>query len=106
LRQNSPKTKHRNWNSDVYYSIIGRDADFFVSGSMMDTDFRKDLAKLKIPTLIIAGRYDGVSTPEYNIQYKIFMPKAQFVIFENSGHNPYLEEPNKFYSLFNQFIQK
>ena len=99
-----PKAKYRNWNSDVYYGIVGRDADFFVSGTMMDTDFRKDLRKLNFPTLIIAGRYDGVSTPEYNIQYKTYMPKAQFIIFENSAHNPYLEEPEKFYQLFNDFF--
>ncbi len=99
-----PKTSYRNWNNDVYYGIVGRDADFFVSGSMMDTDFRKDLSKLNFPTLIVAGRYDGVSTPEYNVQYKTYMPKAQFVMFENSAHNPYLEEPDQFYSLFNEFF--
>lgn len=104
LQQNVPKTKYRNWAPDVYYAIIGRDADFFVSGSMMDTDFRRDLANLNIPTLIVAGRYDGVSTPEFNIQYKRFMPNAQFVMFEKSGHNPYLEEPEKFYALFDEFF--
>ena len=104
LKQNVPKTKFRGWAPDVYYSIIGRDADFFVSGSMMDLDFRRTLSNLHIPTLIIAGRYDGVSTPEYNIQYKKFMPEAQFVMFEKSGHNPYLEEPEKFYNLFNEFF--
>lgn len=105
LKQNSPTTKYRGWNSDVYYSIIGRDADFFVSGSMIDTDFRKELSKIDVPTLIIAGRYDGVSTPEYNVQYKTYMPNAQFEMFEHSGHNPYLEEPTKFYTTFEQFIK-
>lgn len=99
-----PKTKFRNWNNDVYYGIIGRDADFFVSGTMMDTDFRKDLVKLTFPTLIIAGRYDGVSTPQYNVQYKTYMPQAKFVMFEQSAHNPYLEEPEKFYQLLDKFL--
>ncbi len=104
LKQHVPQKKFRGWNSDVYYSIIGKDADFFVSGSMMDTDFRKDLKNLDIHTLIIQGRYDGVSTPEYAIRYKTFMPKAVFEMFENSGHNPYLEEPEKFYRLFEFFL--
>ena len=104
LKQHVPKTKFRGWAPDVYYAIIGRDADFFVSGSMMDTDFRRELSNLNIPTLIVAGRYDGVSTPEFNMQYKGFMPKAQFVMFEQSGHNPYLEEPEKFYALFDEFF--
>jgi proline iminopeptidase len=104
LKQNVPSYSYRGWAPDVYYGIVGRDADFFVSGSMMDTDFRKDLKQLTCPTLIIAGRYDGVSTPEYAMQYKGFMPQAQFVMFEQSGHNPYLEEPEKFYALMDKFF--
>lgn len=100
-----PKKKFRGWSSDVYYGIIGRDADFFVSGDMIDTDFRKDLRKLTCPTLIMAGRYDGVSTPEYNIQYKIFMPQARFEMFEHSAHNPYLEEPDKFFKMMDEFLE-
>ena len=104
LQQKVPTYKFRGWNLDVYYSIIGRDADFFVSGSMIDTDFRRALKNLDIKTLIIQGRYDGVSTPEYAIQYKTFMPQAQFIMFEESGHNPYLEEPEKFYKAFEEFF--
>jgi len=105
IKQNLPKTTYRGWNNDVYYGIIGRDADFFVGGDMIDTDFRRQLTDLKnIQTLIIAGRYDGVSTPEYACQYKTFMPQAQFVMFENSAHNPYLEEPEKFYALLDKFL--
>jgi len=106
LKQNIPKSKFKGWDSGVYYGIIGRDADFFVGGDMIDTDFRKDLKNLDFPTLITAGRYDGVSTPEYNVQYKVYMPKAEFVMFENSGHNPYLEEPEKFYKLMTEFLKK
>jgi len=104
LKQRVPKTKYRGWNGDVYYGIIGRDADFFVGGDMIDTDFRRELKKLDFPTLIVAGRYDGVSTPEYNVQYKIYMPQAQFEMFEQSGHNPYLEESEKFYKLMDDFL--
>lgn len=104
LNQKVPKSKFRGMNTDVYYAIIGRDADFFVGGSMIDIDFRRELKYITAKTLIIAGRYDGVSTPEYAIQYKRFMPQAKFVIFEQSGHNPYLEEPEKFYNLFEDFF--
>ncbi len=100
LVQNSPKIEHRDWANDVYVAIIGKDGDFDVSGSMINQDFRKQLKDIKAKTLIVAGRYDGVSTPEFAIQYKQFMPQAKFVMFEQSGHNPYLEEPEKFYSAF------
>ncbi|MGH1386501.1 alpha/beta fold hydrolase [Kordia sp.] len=106
LKQNSPKEKHRGWANDVYVSIIGKDGDFDVSGSMIYQDYRKELKNIKAKTLIVAGRYDGVSTPEFAVQYKQFMPQAKFVMFEQSGHNPYLEEADKFYKLFTDFINE
>lgn len=106
LKQNSPKEKYRGWAHDVYTTIIGRDGDFDVSGSMINQDYRQELKNVKAKTLIVAGRYDGVSTPEFAVQYKTFMPQAQFEMFEQSGHNPYLEEPEKFYTLFETFMQQ
>ncbi|CAL2082022.1 alpha/beta hydrolase [Tenacibaculum sp. 190524A05c] len=105
LQQNAPKYDYRGWANDVYVAIIGEDGDFDVSGSMIHQDYRKKLKKIKAKTLVIAGRYDGVSTPEFAIQYKKFMPQAQFEMFENSSHNPYLEEPEKFYTIFEKFIR-
>mgnify|MGYP000261965950 FL=1 len=105
LNQPMPDQRVRSWSSDVYYTIVGRDADFHVTGSMGDWDVRRELKNIKSPTLIVAGRYDGVSTPEWVVQYKKYMPQAQFEMFENSGHNPYLEEPEKFFDLFEQFLE-
>ncbi|WP_298417158.1 alpha/beta hydrolase [uncultured Kordia sp.] len=106
LKQNSPSYKYRGWANDVYVSIIGKDGDFDVSGSMINQDYRKKLKDVTAKTLIIAGRYDGVSTPEFAVQYKQFMPQATFVMFEQSAHNPYLEEPEKFYKLFTAFMNE
>lgn len=105
LKQNVPKTKFRGFGLDVYKQIIGRDGDFDVSGSMINQDYRKDLKNVTAKTLVVAGRYDGVSTPEFAVQYKRFMPQAQFEMFEQSGHNPYLEEPEKFFKLFDVFME-
>ena len=105
IKGNKPKEPYRDWANDVYVSIIGADGDFDVSGSMINQDYRQQLKNVTAKTLIVAGRYDGVSTPEFNVQYKTFMPQAQFVMFEQSGHNPYLEESEKFFALFNAFFE-
>jgi proline iminopeptidase len=105
IQQKLPAVDIRGMNMDVYFAILGRDADFFVGGTMINIDFRRNLKDIKAETMIIAGRYDGVSTPKYAVQYKRFMPQAKFVMFENSGHNPYLEEPEKFFRLFEEFFE-
>jgi proline iminopeptidase len=105
LKQNSPSGKYRGWAGDVCTQIIGLDGDFDVSGSMINQDYRRKLKDVLAKTLIVAGRYDGVSTPEFAVQYKIFMPQARFEMFENSGHNPYLEESEKFYVIFDDFFE-
>lgn len=104
LRSKVPKKTYRGWAGDVYTTIIGKNGDFDVSGSMINQDYRQQLKDVKAKTLIIAGRYDGVSTPEFAVQYKTFMPEAQLEMFEQSAHNPYLEEPQKFYEIFDDFM--
>jgi proline iminopeptidase len=105
MLQHEPNYPYRKWANDVYVAIIGRDGDFDVAGSMINQDYRQQLKNIKAKTLIIAGRYDGVSTPEFAIQYKLFMPQAQFEMFESSGHNAYLEEPEKFFNILNKFLE-
>src|SRR5450432_3247445 len=83
------------FNSKLYYQMVGRDGDFIVGNDIGHFDFRKQLKDLKMPILIVAGRYDRVAVPWMQVQYKKFCPQAKFVMFEKSGHNPQVEEPEK-----------
>ncbi|HMU78606.1 MAG TPA: alpha/beta hydrolase, partial [Bacteroidia bacterium] len=67
---------------------------------------RKDLKSLKMPILIVAGRYDRVAVPEEMVKYKQYCPQAKFVMFERSGHNPQVEEPAKEFSIIKDFLSK
>ena len=92
------------WYTDVYYQIVGVDGDFIIGGDIGKLDSRRDLKKLKMPILITAGRYDRISDPRFAVKYKMYAPQAQFVMFEKSGHNPYLEEHEKFFKVLNDFL--
>lgn len=93
-------------NNDVYYAIAGDDADFLIGGDIAALDFRLDLKKLTMPVLVMAGRYDRVSIPRFAVEYKRYLPTAQFVMFEESGHNPFIEETRKFIDTIRAFISK
>ena len=93
-------------NNDVYYAIAGDDADFTIGGDIAKLDFRADLRKLTMPILVIAGRYDRISLPQYAVKYKTYAPQARFVMMEKSGHFAYIEEPEKMLSVLRDFLGK
>jgi proline iminopeptidase len=93
-----------NWK--LYYQLVGDDGDFIIGGDVSKVDFRKELKDLKMPVLIVAGRYDRVSVPQFAVQYKKYCPQAQFEMFEKSGHNPQVEEPEKEFKIIREFLSK
>jgi len=93
------------FNSRLYYQMVGKDGDFIVGSDIGTFDFRKQLKDLKMPILIIGGRYDRVAVPSMMIKYKDYCPQAKYVMFENSGHNPQVEEPAKEFALINEFLK-
>lgn len=94
------------FNPDLYYQMVGKDGDFIVGSDIGNFDFRKDLKNLKMPILIIGGRYDRVAVPSEMVKYKEYCPQAKFVMFEKSGHNPQVEEPAKEFSIIREFLSK
>jgi proline iminopeptidase len=91
-------------NIRLYYQMVGDDGDFTVTNEIGGFDYRQQLKNLKMPVLIIAGRYDRVAVPWMSVQYKDFCPQARFVMFERSGHNTFVEEPEKTFRLIQQFL--
>jgi len=98
-------TTDTGFNPKVYYTIVGYDGDFIIGGDVAKLDFRTKLKNLTMPVLIIEGRFDRVAIPRFSIKYKEYAPQAKFVMFEKSGHNPYVEEKDKYFELLNDFLQ-
>lgn len=100
------KSYPNSFNRKLYYQMVGKDGDFIVGNDIGNFDFRKDLKNLEMPILIIAGRYDRVAVPKMMVQFKEYCPQAIFVMFEKSGHNPQVEEPEKEFALIREFLSK
>ena len=49
-----------------------------------------------MPVLIIAGRYDGALGTEPARMLAQNLPHARYLEYDNSGHFPYEEEPERF----------
>jgi proline iminopeptidase len=93
------------FNAALYYQMVGKDGDFIVGSDIGNFDFRKQLKDLPMPILIIGGRYDRVAVPWMMVKYKEYCPQATFVMFEHSGHNPQVEEPEKEFVIIRAFLK-
>lgn len=73
-------------------------------------DYTPVMYKITIPSLILSGRYDGILTVDL-VPYAINalgtpdQDKYSY-IFEKSAHNPFDEEPDLFYTVVKDFINK
>jgi len=93
-------------NVKLYYQMVGRDGDFLVTSDIGTFDYRKQLKDLNMPVLIYGGRYDRVAVPRMMMQFKMYCPQAEFFMFEESGHNPQVEETSAAIALIREFLSK
>jgi pimeloyl-ACP methyl ester carboxylesterase len=65
---------------------------------LYDTDLRETHTEFSVPIYMIHGKYD-VNAPLYlaeDYYDSISAPNKEFILFEHSGHNPWINEPERF----------
>ena len=96
---------------DAYMSKMG-DLGFepavseAVSKATADLDLTSKLAGFRFPTLVITGRYDMNVAPLTAWRLAHDIPGAKVVFFEKSGHLPSYEEPEKYVSVLENFLNE
>ena len=72
--------------------------------SILSADLRDKLSAVKVPTLVIHGRHDAILPLAMGEEIKKGIPGAQLAVFEESGHSPGLEEPERFNEMVGAFL--
>lgn len=67
-------------------------------------DFTPSLAGFRFPTLVTTGRYDMNVAPLVAARIQRAIPGARLVVFEQSGHIPFYEEPTAFAAELSAFL--
>jgi proline iminopeptidase len=62
-------------------------------------------ARLTMPVLVVAGRFDGAAIPAGLRELARVLPHARFVEYAHSGHFDYLDEPDRFARKVSAFIR-
>jgi proline iminopeptidase len=76
-----------------------------ISFSLAGSDYKKELSQLQVPTLFIYGSADSPYTGKLVADgLCITLPNCQSSEFTQSGHWPFLEEPEKFQQVLREFL--
>jgi 3-oxoadipate enol-lactonase len=67
-------------------------------------DFRPDLPRVAVPTLVVSGRHDVLNPPERGRAIADLVPGSRFEVFEHSGHLLPGEEPDRLVALVAAFL--
>lgn len=63
------------------------------------------LCEIAAPTLLLAGADDWLMPPAYGVErMHREMPRSQVVVFEQSGHFPFVEETDRFTSVVSDWL--
>jgi pimeloyl-ACP methyl ester carboxylesterase len=71
-----------------------------------NVDLFTQIPQINVPTFILTGRYDYISTFELASKYynQLEAPIKELIWFEWSSHAPHIEEPVKFYKIMNRVL--
>lgn len=89
------------------YSKQNSEDSAIASRALLDTfnANREFTNYVKVPTLIINGRYDPIIDNKEYYKLEERFENVEKVLFEDSGHAPYVEEADKFLDIYLNFLE-
>jgi proline-specific peptidase len=91
-------------NSEVYGTMNGP-SEFHVTGTLKTWDITPRFGEIRVPTLVLSGRYDEATPAIHETVYR-GIPGSESVIFEESAHCCHVEEAEKFLRVVNHFLAR
>jgi pimeloyl-ACP methyl ester carboxylesterase len=102
------------YHNKTLFTPVEIDADDYDKGVPIRTIWSKNmytrlsyadrLAEVQVPTLILAGRHDPEAPLECAEELRRDIPDANLVVFEHSGHFPFIEEASLFVTTVDAFF--
>ncbi len=90
------------WNMGPYGTMQGPN-EFLYIGNLKDWNRIADMYKLTMPTLIVTGTHDEIGPP-CAIRMDKALPNSEVVVFPNSSHVPFYEEPDEYFAVLERFL--
>jgi proline-specific peptidase len=91
-------------NNDVYMHMQGPN-EFVIVGTLKEWDIRDRLAEIRVPTLFTSGRHDECTPMQAEIVHR-GIPGSEWVVFEDSSHMQFAEEPERYLEVLDDFLTR
>ena len=98
---NPTDTGNTSW--DLYREMWGSHGEFIIDGNLTSVEYADRLPTIHVPTLITAGDHDE-SDPSIAREMQTRIPGAKLVIFPQSGHMTFVDQPDLFIETVNDFL--
>ena len=92
------------WNMGPYGTMQGPN-EFLYIGNLKDWNRIPDMHRLTMPTLIVTGTHDEIG-PACAIRMHNVLPNSEVVVFPNSSHVPFYEEPDDYFIALEEFLSR
>jgi proline-specific peptidase len=103
-----PRAEIERWRAerapDVYRAMQGPN-EWTVTGALRGWDVRGRLSEIRVPTLVVRGRYD-MCTPPIARTLVQGIAGAREVVLEESSHTPVLEETDRYLDVVGRFVRQ
>ena len=87
------------------YNYMNGPSEFTVVGTLREWSVMDRLHELDVPTLVICGEHDELST-EHAREVHEAIAGSELVIVEDASHLSFAEQPERFYSAMNDFLER
>ena len=85
--------------------LVNMDIATYMMGTLSkEYDMRPYLSEIKVPALVLQGRYDWVTPMTGAEEMAQAIANGQLHIFEHSGHMVFMEEPEELVAVLKQWI--
>ncbi|MBD0331420.1 MAG: proline iminopeptidase-family hydrolase [Chitinophagaceae bacterium] len=77
-----------------------------IGPDVFTVDYTEPIKKLKVPVLVISGKYDFTTSPDQVKRLAKLFPKGGYVITPKGGHAAFLDDAKNYFPAIIKFLQK
>jgi 3-oxoadipate enol-lactonase len=100
------QSEHPDLMRDRREAFLATDPEVFraACAALAELDLRPELAKVKVPALVVVGEFDEATPPPMSHELAAGLPQAHLEIIPGCAHVPQLQSPELFLEVIGDFL--